>query len=103
MYLKSLARGANNFTAENAIGTYFSVPKIASPEARTKFSKKTYYSAIQRDGPTGSTRGGAEQRRDNAESVLSRRRCVPKIALRESQKPKSTTAVQSHGTKNPDS
>ena len=84
------------------------VPKMASPEARTFFSKKTYYSAIQRDGPTGGTRGGEGVRSkpritklllqslasESFISVLARHRCVPQIASPEPPKSDSTTPPQ---------
>ena len=47
--------------------------------------------------------GGGEQNPEHQESALSRYRCVPKIAFRETQKPKSTTAKQSHIPQNPGS
>ena len=81
-----------------ASSRYRCVPKMASPEARTIFSKKTYYSAIQRKGPTGSTRGGVRSKPRNTKllltslaaapfiSVLARHRCVPKMASPEARK-----------------
>ena len=50
---------------ENALGKYFSVPKIASPEARKFFTVKTLWR---------------------------RYRCLPKIAFPENEKRKHTTA-----------
>ena len=43
----------------------------------------------ERKSATGSTRGGAEQNPEHAESVLARHRCVPKIASQEAINPEN--------------
>ena len=105
VYLKSPRRRREKAKVLQRYTKYRCVPQIASTETRTNFSKKTYYSAIQRDGPTGSTRGGcaaspairncyyrAWQQNLDKESVLARYRCVPKIASPEARKSECTTA-----------
>ena len=95
-----------------ASSRYRCVPKMASPEARKNFSKKTYYSAIQRKGLTGSTRGGVRSKpritklllqslaSESFISVLARHRCVPQMASQEALKSEYTTPPQVQVPKN---